>query len=176
MGKYHRYVRVLSVQLRQLCNRLPRLLDVAVHVLRNQTNTGVVGVAVMAHIPCEQDEAVWRDSGETCRVSRHVSRGVDEVERAVAVKVHRAVKRCKGGYDVVSRKVDESDDSVEWETLEGAFGVGWVRVLENGFGGRADNDLGGGERGWVAQMIPVDMTAMVVSIKPIFETRAPALK
>lgn len=109
-------------------------------------------------------------------MTRHVSRGIHEVERAVAVKVHRAVKCRKGGYDVVSGEVDERDDSVEWETLEGAFGVGWVRVLENSFGGRADNDLGGGERGWVAQMIPVDMTARVVSIKAIFETRAPALK
>ena len=176
MSEYYHHVRVLSVQLRQLCNRLPRLLDVAVHILRNQTNTGVVGVAVMAHIPCEQDEAVRRDSGEACSVSRHVSWGVDEVERTVAVKVHRAVKRRKGGYDVVSRKVDERDVSVEWETLEGALGVGRVRVLENGFSPRTDNDLGGGERCRVAQMVPVDMTAKVISIKAIFETRALALK
>lgn len=176
VSEYYHHVRVLSVQLRQLCNRLPRLLDVAVHILRNQTNTGVVGVAVVTHIPCEQDEAVRRDSGEASSVSRHVSRGIHEVERAVAVKVHRAIKRRKGGYDVVSRKVDERDVSVEWETLEGALGVGRVRVLENGFSPRADNDLGGGKRCRVAQMVPVDMTAKMISIKAIFETRALALK
>lgn len=129
-------------------------------LLAELAHAGRVAQAVVARISREEHEAVRGDARERGDVSRHMSRRVDEVQRAVVEQVDGAVERRERGDNPVrggGREVDEGDAAVGREDGDSAVRVDWVGVLEQRLALCAKDELRGGKRRGVACVVPVQV-------------------
>jgi hypothetical protein len=118
MGEKDDNIRVFLIQFHQPPDRLSRRGKITVVLLTHEAVSRSKAKTVVTGIACKKDEAVRRDTSGGGKMSRKVTRRVDEVKGAIAVEIHGAFVWPKGRDFSVAFGVSEVDEfgfHIRWE-------------------------------------------------------------